>query len=207
MAREYFNAYHSYIEVLEPLNDAERGRLFTACLIYSMTGEAQELRGNERFAFHYMKSQIDRDVKKYNAKCEQNRKNGAFGGKRSQPNATERLPFATKRPPNAPQGEGKGEGEGKGKGKGKGEGKKESASRFVPPTIAEVREYCLERGNSIDPEAFIAFYSSKGWKVGREPMTDWRSAVVTWEKREAKNKPAPDQFGNLRNLEKQFRGQ
>lgn len=206
MAREYFNAYHSYIEVMEPLNDAERGRLFTACLIYSMTGEVQELRGNERFAFHYMKSQIDRDVKKYNAKCEQNRKNGALGGNRTQPNATERLPIASERPPNAPQGKGKGEGEGEGKGKGKGKGEKESASRFVPPTIDEVREYCIERRNSIDPEAFIAFYSSKGWKVGREPMKDWRSAIVTWEKRDAKTKPAQDQFGNLRNLEKQFRG-
>ena len=43
MAREYFCCYHSYLEVMEQLNDAERGRLFTACLEYSKTGEAPEL--------------------------------------------------------------------------------------------------------------------------------------------------------------------
>lgn len=62
MARGYFNAYHSYLEAIEPLNDAERGRLFTVCLFYSMTDEAPELRGNVRFVFAGMKSQIDRDA-------------------------------------------------------------------------------------------------------------------------------------------------
>jgi len=64
---------------------------------------------------------------------------------------------------------------------------KESIERKTPsftiPTVEEVRAYCQERGNSIDPEAFVAFYDSKGWKVGREPMRNWKSAVITWEKR------------------------
>ena len=64
---------------------------------------------------------------------------------------------------------------------------KESIERKTPfftiPTVEEVRTYCQERGNSIDPEAFVAFYDSKGWKVGREPMRNWKSAVITWEKR------------------------
>lgn len=103
MAREYFQAYHSYIEAMEPLNDAERGRLFTACLIYSMTGEVQKLSGNERFVFPGMKSQIDRDNENYAKKCEVNRQNGALGGKRSLPNGTERPPSAPPTVPNAPR--------------------------------------------------------------------------------------------------------
>lgn len=75
MAREYFHAYHSYLEAMAALNDAECGRLFKACLIYSKTGEAPELRGNERFVFHGLKSQIDRDAKVYMQKCEKNREN------------------------------------------------------------------------------------------------------------------------------------
>lgn len=55
--------------------------------------------------------------------------------------------------------------------------------RFSPPTVDEVREYCQSRSNGIDPEAFVAFYASKGWKVGRSPMKDWKQAVITWEKR------------------------
>ena len=51
MAREFFCAYHSMLEDMEALSDAEKGRLFTACLIYSKTGEAPILVGNERFVF------------------------------------------------------------------------------------------------------------------------------------------------------------
>lgn len=59
-----------------------------------------------------------------------------------------------------------------------------TASRFVRPSEEEVRAYCIERKNNVDPEQFIAFYESNGWKVGRNPMKDWKAAVRTWEKRE-----------------------
>lgn len=75
MGLESFNAYHSYLKAIEPLNDAERGRLFTACLEYSMTGEAPELKGNERFVFPSMAAQIDRDKEKYTARCRKNSEN------------------------------------------------------------------------------------------------------------------------------------
>jgi hypothetical protein len=55
--------------------------------------------------------------------------------------------------------------------------------QFRKPTAAEVDGYCRERKNSIDGETFIAFYESKGWKVGANPMKDWKAAVITWEKR------------------------
>ena len=53
----------------------------------------------------------------------------------------------------------------------------------MKPTVEEVAEYCHERGNNIDPEAFIDHYESNGWIVGRSPMKDWKAAVRTWEKR------------------------
>ena len=58
--------------------------------------------------------------------------------------------------------------------------------RFTPPTIEEVTAYCKERGNNVDAEQFIAFYSSKGWMVGKNKMKDWKAAVITWERREVK---------------------
>ena len=75
MALNCFNAYHSYLKSIEPLNDAERGRLFTALLEYSSTGAEPELRGNERYIFPTMREQIDRDREKYEAKCATNSKN------------------------------------------------------------------------------------------------------------------------------------
>lgn len=57
-------------------------------------------------------------------------------------------------------------------------------SRFIPPTVEEVRAYCQERNNNVDPEKFVAFYTSNGWKVGKNPMKSWRAAVITWEKKD-----------------------
>lgn len=54
---------------------------------------------------------------------------------------------------------------------------------FVKPSLEEVRAYCEERKNGIDPEVFIAFYESKGWKVGKSPMKNWKAAMITWENR------------------------
>ena len=78
MAREYFCCYHSYLEAMEQLNDAERGRLFTACLLYSKTGEAPELRGNERFVFPAFRSQIDRDNANYEETCKKRSKSASM---------------------------------------------------------------------------------------------------------------------------------
>ena len=55
-------------------------------------------------------------------------------------------------------------------------------TRFTPPTLDEVIAYCKERGNSVDAERFVSFYESNGWKVGKNPMKDWRAAVRTWER-------------------------
>lgn len=69
------------------------------------------------------------------------------------------------------------------------------SARFVPPTMEEVAEYCRERRNGIDPQAFIDHYTSNGWKVGKSPMKDWRAAVRTWEAHRKENaarpRPAP----------------
>lgn len=53
---------------------------------------------------------------------------------------------------------------------------------FTPPTVEEVRAYCQERNNGIDAEAFVSFYESKGWLIGKNKMKDWKAAVRTWER-------------------------
>lgn len=58
------------------------------------------------------------------------------------------------------------------------------SSRFQKPSLEEIRQYCISRGNQVDPEQFFNFYESKGWMVGRSHMKDWRASVRTWEKRE-----------------------
>ena len=67
---------------------------------------------------------------------------------------------------------------------------KSNSSRFTPPTLEEVREYCLERKNNVDPEKWIDFYSSKGWMIGKNKMRDWKAAVRTWEGDNKKERPS-----------------
>ena len=64
------------------------------------------------------------------------------------------------------------------------------AKRFTPPTLEEVRAYCRERGNAVDPERWHDYYSSNGWKVGKNPMKDWKAAVRTWERDDKAKKGA-----------------
>lgn len=81
--------------------------------------------------------------------------------------------------------------------KGKSEERK-TASRFTPPTLDEVKTYCFERNNNVDAQRFIDYYTSNGWKVGRNAMKDWKAAVRNWERDD--NKPAPKQSGSSGNV-------
>jgi len=58
--------------------------------------------------------------------------------------------------------------------------------RFKKPTLDDVKNYCILRNNNIDAEAFIDFYESKNWQIGKNKMKDWKACVRTWERREAK---------------------
>jgi len=50
------------------------------------------------------------------------------------------------------------------------------------PSVEEIKIYCIERKNSVDPQKFFDYYESKGWLIGKSPMKSWQAAVRTWEK-------------------------
>lgn len=54
--------------------------------------------------------------------------------------------------------------------------------RFTPPSLEEVKAYCEERQNGVDPQTFIDFYTAKDWMIGKNRMRDWKAAVRTWER-------------------------
>ena len=55
------------------------------------------------------------------------------------------------------------------------------SNRFKKPTLNELEHYCIERQNKVDIQKFFNFYESNGWKVGKNPMKDWRASIRTWE--------------------------
>lgn len=58
---------------------------------------------------------------------------------------------------------------------------RKTTAKFIPPTDEEVAAYVAEKGYHFNPAQFVPHYQSKGWKVGNQPMKDWRAACRTWE--------------------------
>ena len=170
---KYLKVFADFEDAIEPINDAEAGRLFRAMLRYARTGETPKFSGNERYVWPTAKLNIDREA----AFCEKQRRNAKKPNeaKPSQTEPNEAKPSQTSQ---------------KDKDKDKeyketlpnGSAKKTGGAVFTPPTVDEVRAYCLERKNSVDPAAFVDFYTSKGWLIGKNRMKDWRAAVRTWER-------------------------
>lgn len=77
---------------------------------------------------------------------------------------------------------------------------KNNIGRFTPPDVVEVQAYCYERGNTVDAQAFVDFYSSKGWMVGKNKMKDWKAAVRTWERNRPQANSRPTQKSQLDDL-------
>ena len=67
--------------------------------------------------------------------------------------------------------------------------------RFVKPTLEQIKEYCLDRNNSVDSERFFNYYEANGWVQGksRKPIKDWKACIRTWEQTE-KKKDNPSWF-------------
>ena len=68
------------------------------------------------------------------------------------------------------------------------------SKKFVKPTIEEIQEYCLERKNGINANAFYDFYESKNWMIGKNKMKDFKACIRTWEQRNKKEKQSSTDF-------------
>ena len=67
--------------------------------------------------------------------------------------------------------------------------------RFIKPTLDQVKAYCHERGDKVDPDRFFAYYEANGWSVGKRSMKDWKAAIRYWETDPAKQQQ-PQRKGN-----------
>lgn len=65
--------------------------------------------------------------------------------------------------------------------------------RFQKPTIEEIQAYIAEKGYNVDGERWLAYYESNGWKVGKNPMKDWKAAIRTWAASDRKTQQKPAQ--------------
>lgn len=184
MAKEFVKLWLNYESYFESYSAAEVGRLVLAMIKYKSSGAVPEFSGSEKFIWPAIKRDIDVD----NEFAETKRKNAKNRAEQieaiqskvkqdeSRPSKTEQsaqVKVKDNNPHTPLQGD---------------EGVPVS-KRFVPPTPEEVNAYCRERNNGIDGSEFCDFYTSKGWKVGKNPMKDWKAAVRTWERSRKQTAP------------------
>ena len=91
--------------------------------------------------------------------------------------------------------------------------KNKDNKRSTKPSLVDIKNYCLDRKNNIDPEHFFDFYESKDWYIGKNKMKSWKACIRTWEKRNAKkqtdskiDKQMDSYKGALDLLDKQYEG-
>lgn len=196
MELTYIKVYKDFINIARELDNGARGRLFMAILQYANGEELDNLSGAEKIAFLMVKSQIDRDCENYADVVEKRKAAGIKGAEKRWKDIAK---IANAKTPIANDSKNSKCYQDKEKEKEKdydkdtkeipsNEGTKKS--RFLPPSIEEVKAYCNERANSINAEQFVDYYTANGWKVGQHAMKDWKAAVRNWEQRE-KTKPAP----------------
>lgn len=69
------------------------------------------------------------------------------------------------------------------------------SKRFVPPTLDEVKAYCLERKNNVDAQKFFDYFSASGWVDSKgNPVKNWKQKVITWERNDGGGKPKTADF-------------
>ena len=180
--KEYVKLWMSYESYFEAYSAAEVGRLVLAMMKYRVSGVEPEFSGSERFIWPAIKRDIDESIYAQETAAATNRENGRKGGrppKEEKPNGLFKNP---ENPAGFKESE-KSQGQGQGKGQYTPPTPSSRGKRFSPPTVDEVREYCQERNNGIDADAFVDFYAARGWMIGKTHMKDWKAAVRTWENR------------------------
>ena len=190
--RNSFVMYTEWLEQIEILTVTQRGTLFSAIIRYAAAQDLPEMDPVTKMAFSFIRAQIDRDAAKYEEIIEKRRQAGKA-------RAEQMLAHAESAQHNQQTVAH--------------EGvdvdvnddvdvdvnvdvdvKKEKRKRFTPPTLEELRSYIREKGYTFDAETFIAYYESNGWKIGRNPMKDWKAACRTWQQKEKeRRKPAVQQ--------------
>lgn len=177
MAKEYVPIFFDWLDVTQDLTAEEKGNLIDAVVAYASGHEYEHLlTGGVRIAFRFMKGQVDRNNAISDARSE---------ARKNKPEQNETKETKDNKPEqnttNFPKEKEK-EKEKENNNDKESVREKKPLKRFTPPKREEVAEYCRERGNNVDVERFVDYYTANGWMVGKNPMKDWRATVRTWER-------------------------
>lgn len=165
-------------EKTKTLTDEELGKVFRKILKYVKEETLPKLTEKLELVFQFIKVDLDKNLEKYQERCKKNKEAAERRWNRRNTNTYECMQPNTKHADNDSDNDNDYDYDSSN------EEKKESKpkKKFVKPNLEEVIAYCKERKNKVDPQKFIDYYESNGWKVGRNSMKDWKAAIRTWER-------------------------
>lgn len=176
------NIFDSYIDAGQKLNKRDREQYYTALVEFIAYDFEPKLKGAALAVFTAIRPSLELSKQRANS----GRKGGNSHGK-TEANGD----FATEQTPSKTEanGEAKAEAKSKSMSKSKESPNGDSRVRFAKPTVEQVSDYAAELGNpTFDAAHFIDYYESNGWKVGRNPMKDWKATVRNWVRKDAPKK-------------------
>lgn len=183
--RDSFIFYRSFFMATKCLKNDEKAQLFDAICNYALDGETINLDGTASGMFELVKPQLDANRKRFENGCKKKQNRSKTEAKpkqkisKTEANVNDNVNYNVNE-----------------------ECKLElnndnvnnninKTKKFVKPTIEEIKQYCLERKNNVNPGMFFNYYESNGWKVGKNPMKDWQASIRTWEKNNFNNQSKP----------------
>lgn len=190
--KDSFVLYTEQKEVIDNLSDEDAGKLFKGIFEYAL-GNEPEFDNLLKLVFIPIRQQLERNAKKYSEIKEKRRIAGAKGGKQkiaNQANANfakqSQANLAVNVHDHVHVNDNDNDND-------------INIKKFIKPTIEEIKSYCSERNNSINPIQFFDYYESKGWLIGKNPMKDWKACVRTWEQNKNKynNNTTTEQEGTF----------
>ena len=159
--KESIIIYRSFYEAIKDLPKEQQADAWNAIFEYGLNQTEVQLSGIVSTVFKLVKPQLDANLKRY--------ENGNKGGRPKNQTETKQEPnynqTITKVEPNNNNNK-----------------NNNKNDKFIKPTQEQIREYMLEQRMNDESERFYNYYEAIGWKVGRNPMKNWKAAVITWKK-------------------------
>ena len=167
--KESIIIYRSFYEAIKDLPKEQQADAWMAIFEYGLNQNEIDLSGIVSTVFKLVKPQLDANLKRY--------ENGSKGGRPKNLIETKEKPnhnlTETKHEPNVNVNV----------------NDNENVKRFIKPTENDIRAYMISQGMQDESTRFYNYYEANGWKVGRNPMKNWKAAVITWKKNQPQQQP------------------
>ena len=181
--KKSFVLYCDIIHTIEQLTDEQAGHLFKHVLYYVNDLNPDTENVITKIAFEPIKQQLKRDLVRYEKIRERNSLSARM---RWDANACERIPNDAKNADN--------DNDNDNDINIVLEQKAKKPKRFSKPPVDDVRQYMAELSMNDMSQRFVDYYESNGWKVGKNPMKDWKAAVRTWKQQNNDKQPKQESY-------------